>query len=1018
MPISSHRYIGEHLITTYLAPVLSRYRVHLISEGDIHHTNHNCLMLKRPPSHTPTPTRSTFEEAGQNLLPIASSVLASFLCNPLVTSPLLSPSPCVFGEHKVDFHQNHQYPTKRQRLLNQEAIMDNLAEAGPSKQPFLLRTDSSGIEKSLSTNSSMNKPRKRPARLALNPGTPSKRNGEVSPGSRSVPASPMVGEHKAEEVNRQGPVNDLRDTLCGAPRRRPSVLFANRAPALPLLNIPSRSHSTSKKSAVPNSGPPAIWQDPSEHILSGKGSSLQHARSVYASGPIEVLPGLFLGDEFNARDEQALARLGITTILNVAKETTLPCQNDEGSHDLGFLRQSVNLSRGLERRLTLNDEAATPTSSRPPVMNADEKAGKSSDSPPMTGTHEKFFTPVTSLPPALMSPAPPVATKIPSNTSSSRPSSLYLRNTSSTPNLNVSFQNPRQENVLPGSYRSGNDSSSDEDEEEEMGDDETEEGGESAATSSLTSHLSSAPSEVMDSLLPHDDRKQLSPSDFSVTTPSSSTFSRKSPAMANTSISSSSSTSASSSAGSYTIALPNDAIALSVPPSPTSNRTWPIRYIKLPWTHDETDLAGLSSTGGFVTGCAIIADALGIDLRTGRMTPRLINAKGSVAHDRRSGVLIHCQCGVSRSATLVIAFVMQAAAYEYDFEKTRNLTGMHDCYEMVKGLSSSISPNISLIYQLVEWERLLSSQVAMQIDQHTAVKPEGDNVDMVTATEVAHQESTAGRGLNGGATGSSTERRWGKEVMGEEDWMKMRAEEERKEREEEAEKEKKMEEVKAREAEWRAAQGLKASVPNAKSKPKALQLAVAPNLANNGVGGRRKKPSPSLTLVSSSKTNADRALGLSGAKTAVTLLAPTNEENEDVVMSGSDEVQADTASNSEKDQKQSRNSTIFPWLKGQQKATTGGMLDEKNSTNSDSSSRPGSRPNSGYGASAFGVMGQSAAERRIKHKRTFSAEVPDWNSRQSVLSRSKTLDGANKLSTLSSLAVSATEETPPCTADL
>ena len=47
---------------------------------------------------------------------------------------------------------------------------------------------------------------------------------------------------------------------------------------------------------------------------------------------------------------------------------------------------------------------------------------------------------------------------------------------------------------------------------------------------------------------------------------------------------------------------------------------------------------------------------------------------------------------------------MQAAAYEYDFDKTRNLTGMHDCYEMVKDLSSSISPNISLIYQLVEWE--------------------------------------------------------------------------------------------------------------------------------------------------------------------------------------------------------------------------------------------------------------------------------------------------------------------------
>lgn len=967
-------------------------------------------MLKRPLSHTPTPTRSTFEEANQSLLPIASTVLASLLCNSLVTSPLLPPSPCVFGEHKVDQKDPlHQNPIKRQKfseLEEKSSNMDKFAEAGPSKQPFLLRADAPSLQKSLSTNTSTNKPRKRPAKLALNPNTPSKRSGDSSPGSRSVPASPMVGENKNNEAaNRQGPASDLRDTLCGAPRRRPSVLFNNRTPALPMLNIPPRSHSISKESAVPSSGPPAIWQDPSEHILSGKGSSLQHARSVYASGPIEVLPGLFLGDEFNARDEQALASLGITTILNVAKETTLPCQNDDSSHDLGFLRQSVNLSRGLERRLTLNDEAATPTSSRPPLMSLTQRTEtKISDSPPMSSIREKFFTPVTSFPPVLMSPAPPPKSQQPpSSTTSSRPSSLYLRNTASTPNLNICFQNSSNAKVLPGSYRSGTDSSSDE-EEEETGDDETEEGGESAATSSLNSHLSTAPSEAMDSLSPHDERKQFSPSDFSVTTPSSSTFSRKSPAMANTSISSSSSTSASSSAGSYTIALPNDAVALSVPPSPSSNRTWPIRYIKLPWTHDETDLAGLSSTGGFVTGCAIIADALGIDLRTGRLAPRAINSK-------RSGVLVHCQCGVSRSATLVIAFVMQAAAYEYDFEKTRDLTGMHDCYEMVKGLSSSISPNISLIYQLVEWERLLSSQVAMQIDQHTAVRPEVEGVELEKEVGTAQQDITAGRNLTG--AGPMTERKWGKEVMGEEDWMRMRAEEERKEQEEEAEKEKRMEEIKAREAEWRAAQGLKAS--SGKMRPKALQLAVTPQIAaasNNGVGGRRKKPSPSLTLISSSKTNADRALGLSGAKTAVTLLAPTSEEKEDspkdIQMAGPDDVKEESVS---QNVQQSRNSTIFPWLKGQQEAKS-----EKN-PNFESSSRVNSRSGSGYGASAFGVMGQSAAERRIKHKRTFSAEVPDWNSRHSVLSRSKTHDAANRLSTLSTLAVSA-EDTPPSTAAL
>ncbi|CAG8572855.1 5527_t:CDS:1 [Paraglomus occultum] len=59
-------------------------------------------------------------------------------------------------------------------------------------------------------------------------------------------------------------------------------------------------------------------------------------------------------------------------------------------------------------------------------------------------------------------------------------------------------------------------------------------------------------------------------------------------------------------------------------------------------------------------------------------------------------ILVHCQCGVSRSASLVIAYVM----------KTNRMT-LNQAYEFVKDRSPYISPNMSLVYQLVDFEKTL-----------------------------------------------------------------------------------------------------------------------------------------------------------------------------------------------------------------------------------------------------------------------------------------------------------------------
>ncbi|KIM21539.1 hypothetical protein M408DRAFT_33794, partial [Serendipita vermifera MAFF 305830] len=110
-----------------------------------------------------------------------------------------------------------------------------------------------------------------------------------------------------------------------------------------------------------------------------------------------------------------------------------------------------------------------------------------------------------------------------------------------------------------------------------------------------------------------------------------------------------------------------------------------MHYLKLAWSHGQADLV----KGGFAEAMSFVDEAL----------------------DRHQGVLIHCQCGVSRSATMVIALVMRAAAMggsnvQPDVLALRG-KGMQGAYDYVQKKSKSIGPNMSLIYQLLDYERAL-----------------------------------------------------------------------------------------------------------------------------------------------------------------------------------------------------------------------------------------------------------------------------------------------------------------------
>jgi dual specificity phosphatase 12 len=68
--------------------------------------------------------------------------------------------------------------------------------------------------------------------------------------------------------------------------------------------------------------------------------------------------------------------------------------------------------------------------------------------------------------------------------------------------------------------------------------------------------------------------------------------------------------------------------------------------------------------------------------------------KSSLAKDD-GGVLIHCHQGISRSASVVIAFVMEEMDLEYD-----------TALRYVRGARAKVNPNKGFVVQLEMWRRL------------------------------------------------------------------------------------------------------------------------------------------------------------------------------------------------------------------------------------------------------------------------------------------------------------------------
>ncbi|KAJ1664115.1 hypothetical protein IW140_004329 [Coemansia sp. RSA 1813] len=135
------------------------------------------------------------------------------------------------------------------------------------------------------------------------------------------------------------------------------------------------------------------------------------------------------------------------------------------------------------------------------------------------------------------------------------------------------------------------------------------------------------------------------------------------------------------------------------------SREQPVRYRHYEWDHNEPDLAR------FFSECFEFIDA---------------------ARMRHQSILVHCQLGVSRSASLVIAYVMRTMRM-----------GFAAAYEYVRLRAPCISPNLSLISQLHEYGAALGAQGGIGDGEPTGELLRANLMESPPPPELAPPSSTS-----------------------------------------------------------------------------------------------------------------------------------------------------------------------------------------------------------------------------------------------------------------------------------
>ncbi|KAL1923053.1 uncharacterized protein VTP21DRAFT_9429 [Calcarisporiella thermophila] len=136
---------------------------------------------------------------------------------------------------------------------------------------------------------------------------------------------------------------------------------------------------------------------------------------------------------------------------------------------------------------------------------------------------------------------------------------------------------------------------------------------------------------------------------------------------------------------------------------------FPVKYKKIAWTHNQQNLCA-----DFPAAFAFVDEA---------------------RKHRQCGILVHCQCGVARSASLVIAYVMHSERLS-----------LNEAYAFVKRRSLWISPNMSLVYQLLDYEKKIHP---------SSISRDGRSKNLTNGTAALQRKASLGS-ATGYASGTST----------------------------------------------------------------------------------------------------------------------------------------------------------------------------------------------------------------------------------------------------------------------
>lgn len=114
-----------------------------------------------------------------------------------------------------------------------------------------------------------------------------------------------------------------------------------------------------------------------------------------------------------------------------------------------------------------------------------------------------------------------------------------------------------------------------------------------------------------------------------------------------------------------------------------------MHYLKLPWSHGQPELV----KDGFVTAMTFVDAAR---QRGDGVLVQYVYFCISFVTTPNNLLTSSCQCGVSRSATVVIALVMRAAVIPTPFSELEGISekGFSGAYDFVKGKSGCIGPNM------------------------------------------------------------------------------------------------------------------------------------------------------------------------------------------------------------------------------------------------------------------------------------------------------------------------------------